>query len=107
LYGSESEIEESEVDEPTMLGHGGPNQKFAKAQKKSKSQVDSGTRLRVDDDEPMDLLEGAAGNFTSTHFITDFAELHLRCSNQRLLRNVTGSLVKKQPSSKQMKIQAR
>jgi ribosomal RNA-processing protein 12 len=67
LYGSESDVEDSEADEPTMPRHGGPNQKPAKAGKKGKSQIDTGTRLRVDDDQPMDLLEGAAGNVMSMH----------------------------------------
>jgi hypothetical protein len=67
LYGSESEVEDSEADEPTTLRRGGGNQKSAKTEKKSKSQIDYGTRLRVDDEQPMDLLEGAAGNVMSTH----------------------------------------
>lgn len=65
LYGSESELEDSELDEPTKSANVVSNMKSTKAQKKSKSQINSGTRLRMDDDQPMDLLEGAAGNFMS------------------------------------------
>jgi ribosomal RNA-processing protein 12 len=54
LYGSESELEESD-DERSA----GPSN----AQIKGKY---VGARLRVDDDEPMDLLQGATSRVTST-----------------------------------------
>jgi ribosomal RNA-processing protein 12 len=55
LYGSESELEDSD-DEDVHT-----------AQSKSgKKTMEQGARLRLDDDEPMDLLQGAAGNVIST-----------------------------------------
>lgn len=51
MYGSESEIEDS--DEDTHI---------ATSEKKS---IGQGARLRLDDDEPMDLLQGAAVKITS------------------------------------------
>ncbi|EGO00192.1 hypothetical protein SERLA73DRAFT_122251 [Serpula lacrymans var. lacrymans S7.3] len=56
LYGSESEIDDSDDDERTSR----PN---AAAKRKA----DHGVRLRVDDDEPMDLLQGAAARLTSAN----------------------------------------
>jgi len=61
-------MEDSELDEPKRPEKGAPSQK-AKTQKNGKSHVSNGTRLRVDNDEPMDLLEGAAGKFMSTSSI--------------------------------------
>lgn len=55
LYGSESEIEDSDDD--------GPAQNAGAAKRKGK---DAGARLRVDDDDPMDLPSGAASRVTST-----------------------------------------
>ncbi|KAL0956351.1 hypothetical protein HGRIS_002501 [Hohenbuehelia grisea] len=55
LYGSESELEDSDDDEPS-------------AQPKTHKKQHSGTqgpRLRIDDDEPMDLLSGAASRITN------------------------------------------
>ncbi|KAL1743842.1 armadillo-type protein [Schizophyllum fasciatum] len=52
VYGSESEMEDSDEEEEA-----GPRK--GKAQGK-------GVRLRVDDDEPMDLLSGAASRVTNT-----------------------------------------
>ncbi|KAH8119547.1 NUC173-domain-containing protein [Phellopilus nigrolimitatus] len=56
LYGSESESDESDDGRPAAP------QLTAKKGKKGK---DMGTRLRVDDDEPMDLLQGANTRITS------------------------------------------
>ncbi|KXN91076.1 Ribosomal RNA-processing protein 12 [Leucoagaricus sp. SymC.cos] len=54
LYGSESELEDSDnQDTPTTTIRSG------------KKTVEQGARLRLDDDEPMDLLQGAAGHVTS------------------------------------------
>ena len=56
LYGSESELDESD-------------QEHNVASEKRKSKVKStGTRIRVDDDEPMDLLHGANTRVTSEFF---------------------------------------
>jgi ribosomal RNA-processing protein 12 len=51
LYGSESEIEDS--DEDTHISTS------------EKKNIGQGARLRLDDDEPMDLLQGAAVKITS------------------------------------------
>lgn len=105
LYGSESEVDDSEVDEPRN-GKATVSQRSLKAQKKGKSQISDGTRLRMDNDEPMDLLEGAAGKF---------AGMFLRCrqisplivlTKPRVI-SVTGSLVRTPPSLKQTKTRAR
>ncbi|KAI5890624.1 rRNA processing protein RRP12 [Schizophyllum commune H4-8] len=53
VYGSESEMEDSDEEEESGA-------------KKGKGQSGKGVRLRVDDDEPMDLLSGAASRVTST-----------------------------------------
>jgi ribosomal RNA-processing protein 12 len=58
LYGSESELEESDDERPS--GHAPAS--------KTKSSV-GGARIRVDDDEPMDLLEGVVSRITSTPLI--------------------------------------
>ena len=55
LYGSESEIEDSDDED-------GPVQSAGAAKRKGK---DAGARLRVDDDDPMDLLSGVASRVTS------------------------------------------
>ncbi|KAJ7680501.1 armadillo-type protein [Mycena polygramma] len=55
LYGSESELEDSDDDEP--------QQRRAPAPGKKKG-AEQGARIRIDDDEPMDLLEGAASRIT-------------------------------------------
>jgi ribosomal RNA-processing protein 12 len=52
LYGSESEADDSDTESVT-----------AGARKMGGAQ--GGPRLRVDDDEPMDLLQGAAARITS------------------------------------------
>ena len=58
LYGSESELEDSdEEDEPAQ----------GAAKRKGK---DAGARLRMDDDDPMDLLSGAASRVTSKYCIS-------------------------------------
>ncbi|KAG0698148.1 armadillo-type protein [Suillus ampliporus] len=55
LYGSESELDDSDEDEQAPRPTAGPKRKG----------VEQGVRLRVDDDEPMDLLQGAASRLTS------------------------------------------
>jgi ribosomal RNA-processing protein 12 len=55
LYGSESELDESDDEEPGRHSNAQLKRKGAKG----------GARLRADDDEPMDLLEGAATRITS------------------------------------------
>ena len=59
LYGSESELEDSDDED-------GPSQNAAATKRKGK---DAGARLRVDDDEPMDLLSGAASRVTSKYAV--------------------------------------
>ncbi|KIJ68150.1 hypothetical protein HYDPIDRAFT_83324 [Hydnomerulius pinastri MD-312] len=54
LYGSESELDDSD-DEERVTRTGGSKRKGG----------DQGVRLRVDDDEPMDLLQGAASRITN------------------------------------------
>jgi len=54
LYGSESELEDSD-DDTAPATTSGPKKK----------KVSEGARLRLDDDEPMDLLQGAATRITS------------------------------------------
>lgn len=54
LYGSESELDDSDDGAPTQSGR--PSKK---------KQQEQGARLRMDDDEPMDLLAGAASRITS------------------------------------------
>ncbi|KAL4254252.1 RRP12 family protein [Abortiporus biennis] len=54
LYGSESELEDSDDEMETT-----------QANRKGKPKGDSGSRLRVDDDEPMDLLSGVASRITN------------------------------------------
>ncbi|OCH84676.1 NUC173-domain-containing protein [Obba rivulosa] len=54
LYGSESELEDSDDDEtPASAGPG------------RRKNDTAGARLRVDDDDPMDLLQGAASRVTN------------------------------------------
>ncbi|KAJ7072103.1 armadillo-type protein [Mycena amicta] len=53
LYGSESELDDSDNDQPQ------PQRATGK-----KRGTQSGARIRIDDDEPMDLLEGAASRIT-------------------------------------------
>lgn len=55
LYGSESELDDSEDDEAAGL--------FSSHPKRTSSA--RGARLRLDDDEPMDLLQGAASRITN------------------------------------------
>ncbi|RDB25177.1 Ribosomal RNA-processing protein 12 [Hypsizygus marmoreus] len=54
LYGSESELDDSEDEMPSQPTK--PSKKKAQ---------EHGARLRVDDDEPMDLLQGAASRITN------------------------------------------
>lgn len=56
LYGSESEFDESDDE--------GQAQREGSSKRKGN---DRGLRLRVDDDEPMDLLQGAVSRITSTY----------------------------------------
>ncbi|KAG6830460.1 hypothetical protein H0H92_000613 [Tricholoma furcatifolium] len=53
LYGSESELDDSDDEGATQAN-----------QQQKKKQRDHGARLRLDDDEPMDLLSGAAARLT-------------------------------------------
>ncbi|KAG6850944.1 hypothetical protein H0H93_005813 [Arthromyces matolae] len=53
LYGSESELDDSD------------DENAPQAVKKQKKQSREGARLRLDDDEPMDLLSGAAARITN------------------------------------------
>lgn len=57
LYGSESELDDSDDEGP--MGR-------LNARSKDRN-ADRGVRLRVDDDEPMDLLHGAASRITSEY----------------------------------------
>ena len=57
LYGSESELESSDDEEPSRAGQ--------HANKRGSNT--GGARLRADNDEPMDLLAGAASRITSTY----------------------------------------
>lgn len=57
LYGSESELDDSDDEAPAQ-----PSK-----QPKKKTQQ-HGARLRMDDDEPMDLLSGATSRITSTYY---------------------------------------
>ena len=66
LYGSESEIEDSDDDDAHAHNVGA-------AKRKGK---DAGARLRVDDDEPMDLLSGAASRVTSMCSQCDISGVH-------------------------------
>lgn len=54
LYGSESELDDSDNDAQM------PSKK-----QQRKKQTEQGARLRLDDDEPIDLLSGAASRITS------------------------------------------
>ena len=57
MYGSESELDGS--DDETPAGH-------SSAPTKRKG-ADHGARLRIDNDEPMDLLQGAASRITRVY----------------------------------------
>ena len=58
LYGSESELDDdSEDDRPAP-----------QVQSKKKKAAEYGARLRLDDDEPTDLLQGATSKITSMLF---------------------------------------
>ncbi|KAJ4483189.1 armadillo-type protein [Lentinula aciculospora] len=57
LYGSESEVDATDDDEEIVGGI------RSQSRAKSKNQA-QGMRLRVDDDEPMDLLQGVASRIT-------------------------------------------
>lgn len=55
LYGSESELDDSDDDTVPDRSGGQPK----------RNTLDHGARLRLDDDEPMDLLQGVASRITS------------------------------------------
>jgi ribosomal RNA-processing protein 12 len=57
LYGSESELEDSDTERYSLPPSGASKRKFP----------ENRTRLRVDDDEPMDLLHGVASRTTSIY----------------------------------------
>jgi ribosomal RNA-processing protein 12 len=59
LYGSESEIEDSDDE-------GGAGKKGKREQGQKGGKKEFGARLRGDDEQPMDLLSGAASRVTST-----------------------------------------
>ncbi|CAG8760832.1 3809_t:CDS:2, partial [Acaulospora colombiana] len=63
LYGSESEVEDSDTEEVASKKTA---QKGA-PKKGGKEDWNGATRLRVDDDEPMDLLEGTAGKLITAN----------------------------------------
>ena len=67
LYGSESELDDSDDED-------GPAQNNA-SKRKGK---DTGARLRVDDDEPMDLLSGAASRVTSKSHVWSLKGPHAK-----------------------------
>lgn len=58
LYGSESELGDSDDED-------GPSQPKQKPKKKAQQ----GARLRIDDDEPMDLLHGAGVTRTFSYLL--------------------------------------
>lgn len=66
LYGSESELEESDDEGAAPRPNVQPKRK----------NIDHGARLRIDDDEPMDLLQGAASRITSKHLSISALFLH-------------------------------
>lgn len=70
LYGSESELDDSDEE-------GEAPQRAAAAGKQRKG-GDYAARLRVDDDEPMDLLAGAATRITSKRFHFP-SQCHVMC----------------------------
>ena len=57
MYGSESELDDSDDEGPSIRSNTPSKRKSA----------DQGARLRIDDDEPMDLLQGAASRITSVY----------------------------------------
>jgi ribosomal RNA-processing protein 12 len=73
LYGSESELEDSDEEE-------GRNQKSEGRNNKKTVGGKFGARLRIDDEEPMDLLHGAASHITSTQAFIPLFSLEASCS---------------------------
>ncbi|KAG8802920.1 hypothetical protein FRC17_006313, partial [Serendipita sp. 399] len=67
IYGSESELDDSDEDEG--------QEKLSKSRVKEKAyksgrrDLRGATRLRIDDDEPMDLLDGAAGKLIASNAV--------------------------------------
>lgn len=114
LYGSESELESEDEDAPSQKksSNGKSNRPISQngSQPRSilkKGGAHGGTRLRVDNEEPMDLLEGAAGGLTCMSIITSsrtIANLVLRqLANPDGARNQ----VRKHQSSRPMRTRAR
>ncbi|KAF7306090.1 rRNA processing protein [Mycena chlorophos] len=63
IYGSESELGDSDDDdEPQQQQH----KRVGGRKQQRHGGAESGARIRIDDDEPMDLLEGAASRITQT-----------------------------------------
>jgi ribosomal RNA-processing protein 12 len=60
LYGSESELDDSDDEAPAGNSSVPSKRKGA----------DHGARLRIDNDEPMDLLQGAVSRITRVYQLT-------------------------------------
>jgi ribosomal RNA-processing protein 12 len=112
LYGSESELDDSDEDEQVSRPTTGPKRKG----------IEQGVRLRVDDDEPMDLLQGVASRLTNTqanrrrkpgqdagHFKTDTdtgkivinedEESDIEVSSRKAAKDVAGSAYRESMTS--------
>ncbi|KAG1904253.1 armadillo-type protein [Suillus fuscotomentosus] len=112
LYGSESELDDSDEDEQASRPIAGPKRKG----------VEQGVRLRVDDDEPMDLLQGVASRLTNAqanrrrkpgqdagHFKTDTdtgkivinedEESDIEVSSRKAAKDVAGSAYRESMTS--------
>ncbi|KAG2119918.1 NUC173 domain-containing protein [Suillus discolor] len=112
LYGSESELDDSDEDEQASRPMAGPKRKG----------VEQGVRLRVDDDEPMDLLQGVASRLTNAqanrrrkpgqdagHFKTDTdtgkivinedEESDIEVSSRKAAKDVAGSAYRESMTS--------
>ncbi|KAG2055879.1 NUC173-domain-containing protein [Suillus hirtellus] len=112
LYGSESELDDSDEDEQASRPTAGPKRKG----------VEQGVRLRVDDDEPMDLLQGVASRLTNAqanrrrkpgqdagHFKTDTdtgkivinedEESDIEVSSRKAAKDVAGSAYRESMTS--------
>ncbi|KAG2153747.1 armadillo-type protein [Suillus bovinus] len=112
LYGSESELGDSDEDEQASRPMAGPKRKG----------IEQGVRLRVDDDEPMDLLQGVASRLTNAqanrrrkpgqdagHFKTDTdtgkivinedEESDIEISSRKAAKDVAGSAYKESMTS--------
>jgi ribosomal RNA-processing protein 12 len=112
LYGSESELDDSDEDEQVSRPTAGPKRKG----------IEQGVRLRVDDDEPMDLLQGVASRLTNAqanrrrkpgqdagHFKTDTdtgkivinedEESDIEVSSRKAAKDVAGSAYRESMTS--------